>query len=276
MREYAKVEPKMWHGETFKALRKRGSEGVVVGLYLMTSPMSNMLGLFSQPVLYMAHETGLGEQGALKGLRDCIEVGFCSYDEASEVVWVHEMAKYQIAADLKATDLRCKGIQKDYDAMSENPFLGAFFDMYSAAFHMTNRRGSHSPIEGASKAPTKPLRSQEQEQEQEQELFVPSGTAVVQLKPISKRARPCRFPEFWEAWPSTPRKVAKAECEKRWKARGLDEHAEAIVAHVAAMRGTEQWQKGFEPAPLTYLNQRRWEDGEGSADLLSTSHGNRV
>lgn len=164
MREYAKAEPKMWHGETMKALRKT-REGLIVGLYLMTSPSSNMLGLFAQPVLYMAYETGLGEEGARKGLRSCIEAGFCSYDEPSEMVWVHEMARYQIASELKATDKQCVGIQKAYDALPKNPYLGAFFDRYVGAFHLTKRRGN----EGASYAPSKPLRSQEQEQEQEQE-----------------------------------------------------------------------------------------------------------
>lgn len=164
MREYAKAEPKMWHGQTMKALRKH-PEAVIVSLYLMTSPSSNMLGLFAQPVLYMAHETGLGPEGAMKGLKVCCEAGFCSYDEESEFVFVHEMARYQVAPELKATDLRCKGIQKDYDGLPDNPFLGAFFDRYQDAFHLTRRRG----IKGASQAPMKPLRSQEQEQEQEQE-----------------------------------------------------------------------------------------------------------
>ena len=164
MRDYAKVEPKMWHGHTIKALRKC-TDGVIVGRYRMTSPQSNMLGLFSQPILYMAHETGLGIEGATKGLRHCIDVGFCSFDEESEFVWVHEMARYQIANELKASDLRCKGIQKDYDSLPDNPFLGEFFDRYADAFHLTERRG----IKGASQAPTKPLRSQEQEQEKEQE-----------------------------------------------------------------------------------------------------------
>lgn len=75
-----------------------------------------------------------------------------------------------------------------------------------------------------------------------------------------------RFLEFWETWPSSTRKVAKAECQKRWKARRLDSVADQILGHVAAMRQTKQWQDGFEPAPLTYLNQRRWEDGV-QADL---------
>ncbi len=160
MRDYSKVVPKMWHGKTMKALRK-SPEGLVVALYLMTSPSSNMLGLYSQPVLYMAHETGLGEEGAKKGLQRCIEAGFCSYDEESEFVFVHEMASYQIASELKVTDLRCKGIQKEYDQLADNPFLSAFFQRYVSDFHLTNERGAQ--------APCKPLPSQEQEQEQEQE-----------------------------------------------------------------------------------------------------------
>ncbi len=171
MRDYAKAVPKMWHGKTFKALRKH-PEGLVVALYLMTSPSSNMLGLYAQPVLYMAYETGLSEEGARKGLQQCIEAGYCSYDDESEFVWVHEMASYQIASELKGSDLRCKGIQKDYDALPDNPFLGEFFDRYAEAFHLHGRRGG----EGATQPPCKPLRSQEQEQEQEQEKKEPYGS----------------------------------------------------------------------------------------------------
>lgn len=70
------------------------------------------------------------------------------------------------------------------------------------------------------------------------------------------------FDRFWSAWPKTERKVAKAECRKRWGRRGLEAKADAIVAHVVAMKATKLWRDGFEPAPLTYLNQSRWLDGE--------------
>lgn len=161
MRDYAKVGPQFWTGKTGKAIRKQGSEGVVVAMYLMTSPHSNMLGLYFQPLMYMAYETGLGMEGASKGLQICVDAGFCSFDEASEMVWVHEMATYQIAEELKENDKRAAGIQKDYDNLQDNPFLGAFFDKYKAAYHLKNRRGTEGP--------SKPHRSQEQEQEQEQE-----------------------------------------------------------------------------------------------------------
>ncbi len=165
MRDYGKVSPLFWTGTTGRELKARGSEAVIVAVYLMTSPHSNMLGLFYQPLLYMAHETGLGVEGASKGLQGCIEAGFCDYDADTEMVWVFEMAVYQIAKELKASDNRCGGIQREYDGLQRNRFLAPFFDRYQAAFHLTSRRDAT----GGRQAPSKPLRSQEQEQEQEQE-----------------------------------------------------------------------------------------------------------
>lgn len=69
------------------------------------------------------------------------------------------------------------------------------------------------------------------------------------------------FELFWQAWPKSERKTAKAECRKRWQQRGLEALADTVVAHVTAMACTPKWLAGFEPAPLTYLNQRHWEDG---------------
>jgi uncharacterized protein YdaU (DUF1376 family) len=73
-----------------------------------------------------------------------------------------------------------------------------------------------------------------------------------------------KFDEFWQCWPSSKRKVAKSECQKKWAKAGLDSVADAIVAHVNKIKTTEQWTSGYEPAPLTYINQRRWEDDAGT------------
>jgi uncharacterized protein YdaU (DUF1376 family) len=73
-----------------------------------------------------------------------------------------------------------------------------------------------------------------------------------------------KFDEFWNAWPSSKRKVAKSECQKKWAKAGCDAVAEVIIAQVNKLKVTEQWTGGFEPAPLTYINQRRWEDDAGA------------
>lgn len=131
----------------------------------MTSPHANMLGLYYLPILYIAHETGLGLEGASKGLKSTIEAGFCSYDEDTEMVWVHEMAAYQVGKALKPGDNRCAGVRSEYASLSENPFLSLFYERYKDDFHLNVKRESCPTPEGASKG----LRSQDQEQDQEQE-----------------------------------------------------------------------------------------------------------
>lgn len=257
MRTYAKLSPTFWTGRTGRMLKRRGIEGVVVALYLVSSPHSNMLGLFYQPKLYLAEETGLTIEGASKGLQDCIECGFCSYDDETKTVWVHEMAAWQIDSALSSGDKRCKGIQRDYEALPDNPFLGAFFDRYAEAFHLTDRREYEGEEAHCHKAPSKPLtkphRSQEQEQEQEQE------------PPKPPKGAGDGFADFWASWPRSERKGGKAECERVWKSGHLEQHAETIVAHVKAMAKTEGWTKqggAFVPAPVVYLRGRRWDGAE--------------
>jgi uncharacterized protein YdaU (DUF1376 family) len=69
-----------------------------------------------------------------------------------------------------------------------------------------------------------------------------------------------RFDDFWSVWPSSKRKVAKVAVQAKWEKHGLDEVADVIIAHVDSIKSSEQWTNGYEPAPLTYINQRRWED----------------
>ena len=138
---YRNVAATSWTGETARAVKRRGgAEGLLVMQYLMTCPYTTMLGVYRLVVGYMGAETALGDAGAAKGLRACIDAGFCSYDEESEFVFVHEFAKWQIGAELLVTDKRCKGVQAGYEALPDNPFLSAFFDRYAQSFHMTRRR----------------------------------------------------------------------------------------------------------------------------------------
>lgn len=77
------------------------------------------------------------------------------------------------------------------------------------------------------------------------------------------------FSRFWSAWPSNSRKVAKAQCLRKWQSFGLDPLAGEIVAHVEAMKLCREWREGFVSAPLVYLNQRRWEAGKPEDEAYS-------
>jgi hypothetical protein len=166
MREYGKVAPSFWMGETGREIIQSGPESTIVALYLMTSPHANMLGLYYLPIAYISHDTGLLLEGASKGLQRVCEAGLCGYDKGSQVVWVYEMARFQVEDSLKPGDKRVIGINKEYQRLPKCLFLGDFFDKYHKAFHLEARRGFE--------APCKPLRSQEQEQEQEQDYPTPT------------------------------------------------------------------------------------------------------
>ena len=164
MRDYGVVSPKFWIGGTGKLLRGN-APAQVLALYLMTCPHANMIGVFHCPVLYMAHETGLGMEGASKALQSLVEADYCTYDEASETVFVHRMAAFQVAESLKAGDNRVKGVEREWQNIVQPKMKAAFHAIYSVAFHLPKEGENTSP----SKAPSKPLASQEQEQEQEQD-----------------------------------------------------------------------------------------------------------
>jgi hypothetical protein len=152
MRDFAMVSPKFWIGETGRAVRAKGWEALIVSLYLQTAPNSNMLGLYYQPIEVTGLETGLGFEGASKGLRSCIEVQFCSFDSDAQMVWVHEMAAWQVGDSLKASDKRCAGVRKVYAEQIESPLLARFYEKYAHAFHLSEPRGFARDIEAPSEA----------------------------------------------------------------------------------------------------------------------------
>src|SRR4051812_31012936 len=121
MREYAKISPQFWIGNTGRQLRAAGTEAMLVGCYLISNPHATMLGLYYLPRPFIAHETGLRAEGASKGLQRAIEAGFCGYDQPSEMVFIYEMARFQIAEQLDPKDKRCTWIQREYDALPDNP-----------------------------------------------------------------------------------------------------------------------------------------------------------
>jgi uncharacterized protein YdaU (DUF1376 family) len=90
-------------------------------------------------------------------------------------------------------------------------------------------------------------------------------TEVDKEKTLSSQAT--RFDDFWSVWPASSRKVAKAAVLAKWRSKRLDTYADQIISHVQAMKASKEWQTGFEPAPLTYINQRRWEDDASEASM---------
>jgi len=253
MREYSVVTPAFWIGDTGKALRG-DKDAQLLALYLMTSPHSTMSGVFHCPILYMAHEIGLPLEGATEALARLIEAGFCEYEEVSETVFVVRMATFQIASSLKPGDNRILGLKKELSRMASQHMLSRFIAIYSEAFCLNLEAQKTSPLQ----APPKPRTR----------TGTRTGTRTRTTNtPIADKSAesPVGFDQFWKTWPTNERKQAKGQCLRAWtKARAEDSSAQ-ILAHVQSLKKNTAWLKDdgqYVPAPLVYLNQRRWEGAE--------------
>lgn len=169
---------------------------------------------------------------------------FFTKDEAGE--WMHERCDAEIARAQAAAERARKNGKKGGRPREAGPVSApAPRPPAPTSAAITQPVTGGNPQETKSKAPKTKTKTKEKTPP------TPKGGAVGS-----------GFERFWTAFPPSPRKAARLHCWNKWKAKNLDDHAEAIVAHVKAMASSEAWTKDggqFIPAPLTYLNQARWE-----------------
>lgn len=159
MRLYAKVLPQFWTGETGKKIRQHGHQTLVVAAYLVSCPTASWLGLYYLPMPVLCHETASPFEGASEALRRLSEEGFAYYDEATEHVWLPEMARIQIGEALKLGDNNLKMIRKELVKVKNVPFYKDFLEKYAEAYHLQDllsEEGPSKPLPRVSEAPSKP------------------------------------------------------------------------------------------------------------------------
>ncbi len=179
MRDYAKISPLFWTRGSGKKLRgKPGAQ--VVAFYLVTCPASNMIGIYYQPLVTIAHETGISVDDTRIALGECALADFAHYDEDAEMVWVPNMASYQIGDELKPGDKRRGAVLAELGRVDGHRFADEFRVTYGNRYGIEgapkgHRRGSEG-VAKEQEAPLKGLHDPREEQEQEQEQN-PTGSA---------------------------------------------------------------------------------------------------
>jgi hypothetical protein len=92
-------------------------------------------------------------------------------------------------------------------------------------------------------------------------LLVENYNTITDKSRLDKIIKPIvRFDEFWNTYPNV-RKNNKKGCLEKWQAKDLDLIADKVIGYVNMMKETKSWKEGFVPAPMTLLNQERWDDG---------------
>jgi hypothetical protein len=110
------------------------------------------------------------------------------------------------------------------------------------------------------------LRQAKQAERAKKSTPVNSVNNVNQCQPIAdaeaENTNTFGFASFWSEWPSHERKAAKKQCLAKWKKLGCEEVTKDIIKAVRHFKESEGWRKdagAYIPAPLTWLNQKRWE-----------------
>ncbi len=188
----------------------------------------------------------------MKGLASLSEGEFAHYDHDAECVWVVEMAKFQLNTPLHEKDHRVKGVNREYNSLPTNCFLGQFFTRYSADLRLDVPRGS----KGASKSHRRDERARA-----DGLVLVPDPDLDLKGGVGGNGSDPMRgFDEFWAAY---PRKVGKPRAGDKWRTKGCSKLIAVIMAAVEVQKQTPQWTKDggqFIPHPATWLHNERWAD----------------
>lgn len=163
MREYGSISPKFWIGKTGKEIRALGRDCQVLAMYLMTSPHSNILGLYYLPKIYICHEVGFTEKELENAISSLQKIGFCDYDSEAEFCWVINFAKHQVGSELKPNDNRVKGIKAALNKLADSGLKDDFLLKYANCYHLTSPPSK--PLQRGKKAPPKQLTGTGQEQD---------------------------------------------------------------------------------------------------------------
>ena len=134
-------------------------------------------------------------------------------------------------------------------------------------------RAPSNPDSNPSRIATSTPASTQQGCTQQDSSIAPSPSPSPSPSPTKKTNTPPAggaggFDEFWRVWPKSKRKEAKGKCLEAWKKAGAERHLDAILAHVERLKRSTDWTKDngqYIPAPLVYLNNRRWEGTEEDA-----------
>jgi hypothetical protein len=253
MRDYGVVSPKFWIGATGKSLRG-DADAQILALYLMTGPHAISTGVYHCPKVYMAHEAGLPMEGACKALQRLIEAKFCEYDEASEWVFVYQMARFQIGEAVSPKDRRHKWLLNEVSDMP-NSLMRKFILTYGGAYAIPPYDEPPSPIQ----APSKPLRSQDHDQDQEhgQEQDHGHGQDARDPEKVSRGT--------FDGWSFIDQRLRPAYPRGTYRAN----------AWITASRDVERLiEQGVEPDELVanataYQRQQEAEGNEGTKFILS-------
>jgi hypothetical protein len=139
------------------ALIKGNPLAIAMIAYLMSSPHSNMIGIYHLPIEYIHYDTGFSEELIREAFEVLRKSEFAFYDEPAKTIYIPSYAATQVAPALNPKDNRVHAMQRQLDQTIHVEFKKQFLDRYGKLFHLSPsdgalkglRRGSGGASEGS-------------------------------------------------------------------------------------------------------------------------------
>ncbi len=132
MRKYGTIRSSFWtdHVERFKG----EAEALAIAAYLMTSPHSNMIGLYYLPIAYVVYDTGMAQETIRAAFQILEKAEFAYYDQG--IVFIPCMAEHQCGETLHPRDNIIQAIVRELEKVTHEAFRLKFIERYRDAFHL--------------------------------------------------------------------------------------------------------------------------------------------
>lgn len=144
---HRKVVPSFWTDPDVK--RPLTLEQKALLLYLFTSPHSTMIGLYYLPLDYASAETGLSTEAIRAHLGGALS-RFVAYDEETEEVFVYNMARHQIADEMKGGDKRKPMVERLLAGIHSSRLRRQFLNRYARWDLVVPAPSVEAPLAGPS------------------------------------------------------------------------------------------------------------------------------
>lgn len=212
---YGMLFTTFWTGESGKRIRGK-TLAQLVGAYLFSAPLSNMIGLYYVPLSAICHDLGCSHKSLNTALDELRKADIAIYDHLTETVFVKTMAARRLSLApgelISDSDAKRKCIPRMLRQLPKTPLLKDFLDEYRIILRLENMYDedgqaiSTTPPADGQEAPSRPPQGprpqeqdqdpnqdpdQEQDQHQEQPRIANAQQAAVgAVPPIPKKEPP--------------------------------------------------------------------------------------
>ncbi len=141
MRNYAVITANYWTGETGQRIQEKGGiEAACLGAYLISNRHSNAIGIYYLPIPLICYELrALPEDKARQALQVLAQEQFSAYDEARSMVYVRNMARFQLGESLSRKDKRVRYVVTELEQAVQSGavlFAHDFFNRFQGDYQM--------------------------------------------------------------------------------------------------------------------------------------------